>query len=236
MLRCSVARRDADAAEVERAFARLDEGPGIYFGSDAGIAGLHPLGATLLDAPALAFPVFADGLEVEPLDRMGEALLAHPSLAAFLARCGQGPGRAPLPVLRAFLASLEPIAEVLLVGAVGFEAHRLAASSTASSALRGKRLGIFYFAPSLLRRDAAGRWQRLTLQFADPLLADAMSAEDAEPRERAASSSSLGQSALQPQAPGTMPQDDFAPGAYAAVVARAIAELNAPGLLADPQP
>ena len=83
MLRFAVERRPATPAEVEAALARLDGGAGIYFGCDAGVAGLHPLQATLLVDPALAFEVFADGLEVAVLDAFGATLLAHPALSGF---------------------------------------------------------------------------------------------------------------------------------------------------------
>ncbi|HZV93633.1 MAG TPA: chorismate-binding protein [Caldimonas sp.] len=231
MLLCTVARSDADDAEVEAAFARLDDGRGIYFGSDAGVVGLHPLGATLLDAPALAFSVFADGVEVEPIDAVGEALLAHPSLAEFAARCGRATGRDPIAALRAFLAAMPRIEESLLVGALAFDAHRLAGSASSAPPATGMRLGVLFFAPSLLRRDAAGRWQRVSLHFVDGLLAEVASSRAIVRSRPSAASESVPTSDARDDASKTSARDDFAPGGYAEVVARAIAELDGPGLL-----
>ncbi|MGH8797401.1 MAG: hypothetical protein ACREXI_10115, partial [Caldimonas sp.] len=61
-------RRAATAAEVEAALARLEQSPGIYFGCDSGVPGLHPLQATLLAGPALAIRVYEDGAEIDALD------------------------------------------------------------------------------------------------------------------------------------------------------------------------
>ena len=54
----TVRRGAADAHAVDAALARLDHAPGMYFGVDAGIAGLHPLQAALVDEPALALAVY----------------------------------------------------------------------------------------------------------------------------------------------------------------------------------
>ena len=73
-LRIRVSRRAAGADEVEAALAALGHGPGVYFGCDAGVAGLHPLQATLVDAPAFALLLHTDGAEVCVLDDFGAAL------------------------------------------------------------------------------------------------------------------------------------------------------------------
>ncbi|HEX7437543.1 MAG TPA: chorismate-binding protein [Caldimonas sp.] len=224
MLRCSVARRAAAAAEVDAALARLDSAPGIYFGCDRGVAGLHPRQATLLVNPALALRVFEDGLEALALDALGEALLRQSALAAFASACGRGAGRAALAALRAFLCAFEAIDDALLVGAFRFEAHRLAAPAPHGDAAEATPLGFLFFAPTLLRRDGGGDWHCVSLRFADPALAALQAHGDGVDALSSAPASDA--SATETGIAAAAPADDFPLGGYAAVVARAVERLG----------
>jgi len=238
MLRFAVERRAATADEVDAALARLDDGSGLYFGCDAGVAGLHPLQATLLSEPAVVFQLFEDGVDVEALDAYGAALLADPAFAEFHAACGRGNG-SPVGALRAFLAGFDahprdasgsadddvaadaPNAEVLLLGALRFESHRLAESASRLAAPASAALGVFFFAPALLRRDAAGRWRHVLLRFDSPALAVLGAERERAPATRSSRSGSVPDAGLA----AAEPRDDFPPGGYAAVVARAVERL-----------
>jgi anthranilate/para-aminobenzoate synthase component I len=221
VLRCSVVRRVAAAAEVAAALAQLDSAPGIYFGCDSGVAGLHPQQATLLVNPALALRVFDDGLEALALDALGEALLRQAALAAFVSACGRGTGRAPLAALRAFLWAFEALDDVLLVGAFRFEAHRLAAPAAHAAAADATPLGVLFFASTLLRRDGGGGWHCVSLRFADPALA-ALEEQSVMPGP----SSGARAPATGTGTAAAAPADDFRLGGYAAVVARAVERLE----------
>ena len=226
----SVSRRAAAAAEVDAALERLDHAPGLYFGCDAGVPGLHPLQATLLVDPALALHVHADGAVAEALDASGAALLGHPALAAFNAELGRGAGRSAVRAARAFLAAFGGAAEALLAGALRFEAHRLGGSGRVSApaapaeAATPAALGVLFFAPTTWRRDASGDWQRVELRFDDAALdrragaAAAPFGTPADARDRCAPDRA--------DRPAEVPvEDDFPPGGYARVVARALERL-----------
>ena len=229
MLHCSVARRAADDAEVAAAIASIEHAPGIYFGCDAGIAGLHPLQAVLLSHAALSFQLFCDGLVVVPHDAFGEALLRHPALARFVTSSGRGEGRSPLPALREVRRAGAGVEHVHLVGALGFEAHRLArwGPSQAGVPATSTSLGVLYFAPTLLRRDGAGQWERSALQMADATLASAAAAVASA--RAAAHEPATHDPDARPAA--QRPVDDFPPGAYAAIVERAVQRLAASPLV-----
>ena len=217
-LRCSVVRRPAAATDLATAIASLDHAPGIYLGCDAGIVGLHPSQATVIADPALALRVFVDGVAVTALDAFGAALLGHPAMAGFVATIGRGQGRSPLASLRAFLAAWNGAEEVRLVGALGFEAHRLAGRRRPGPAGDVKSsLGVLFFAPALLRRQAAGTWERVTLEFDDAALAAAR-ASAAVPRPGASAPAD-------PDLTAGPVADDFPPGAYAAVIASGVRRL-----------
>ena len=234
----TVERRSAGDAEVEAAFAALEAAPGVYFGCDAGVAGLHPLQATLLDRPSLAFAVFTDGLRVDVLDAAGAQLLRRPELAAFVAAAGRRAGGSPLPALRAFLSAFDGVADALLVGALQFDAHRLGSTGAAadvaeaSAAARvpdagaAASIGVFYFSPTPLRRDGDGRWQRLWLRLAGEL------ASQGDRGEGIAASGDPGATGREAAGEaGAVPADDFLPGGYAQVVARAVQRLAGPELV-----
>lgn len=204
-LRLAATRRAADVGEAEAALARLGGHPGIYFGIEGGIAGLHPLQATLLHRPALALRLFGDGLEVQPLDALGAALLRQPALAAWAAGPLRGTGCSPLGLVRRFMACFEPSRDALLAGALPFSAHRLAGGAEA-----GARLGLLFFAGAFLRRDAAGAWESVSLEVPGVDPAGEGVHELPQPSVPAAAE----------------PQDDLPPGGYAAMVERAVVLLH----------
>jgi anthranilate/para-aminobenzoate synthase component I len=225
-LACAVERRPARPDEIEAAWQRLGQGAGLYFGGDAGIAGLHPPAALLLVEPSLALRVFVDGLEVEPRDPLGAALLARPAVAAWREAAARRRGGTPLSALRAFLALFDDggnaPADAVLAGALRFEAHRLGAAVTLPPGEEAA-LGVFFFAPVSLQRDAAGVWQRVAVSFADAALAHA--AAEAAPCAGRVHGGIAGTD------DGSAPRDDFPPGGYARVVAAALSALNEAGLV-----
>ena len=242
MLRCAVQRRAAGDDEVEAAFNALGSGPGIYFGCDAGIAGLHPLQATLLTKPALAIDVRVDAVRVRALDDLGNGLLRHRGLQPFLQASRARTGHAPVNALRTFLAAFDGCADALLVGALRFDAHRLAGHGP--QAPNGKAepdsLGVFFFATTLLRRDATGAWQHISIRIdadSQPLAASARpsgigsgqaddgsisTSDDRTGDQHRDGSDRKGASSRTDRRPE---RDDFAPGGYAGIVARATARL-----------
>jgi anthranilate/para-aminobenzoate synthase component I len=194
LLSLQVARRTCTEAAAAQALADLQHHEGLYFGVDAGIAGLHPLQATLVDRPALRMRVWDDGLEVQALTAFGAAV----------ARSAAIEGAGPLVQARAFLAALAPDPDVLLLGALRFDAHRLA-GGVARAAPDGQPLGVLYFPERLYRRDAAGSWTEVTLSL-----------------EGVPSFQALHSPAASLHAPSAEAGDDHAPGGYAAMVGRAL--------------
>jgi anthranilate/para-aminobenzoate synthase component I len=207
MIGLRVQRSAASVAQVDAALAQLDSQAGIYFGVDAGIAGLHPLQATLLVEPALALRLYGDGLEVEALTGFGQALLARPALAHWRVQAVRGPRASAITALRAFLACFEPSPDVLLLGALPFAAHRLAEAGNNAGAL-----GLLFFGQHLLRRDGAGAWQHIALNLP----------EEAAPAALAPAPAPAPAPQAAPGPATAEPQDDFPPGAYADMVRRAL--------------
>lgn len=205
MIRLTVSRRPVSGAQAEAALASLGEHPGIYFGVEGGIPGLHPLQATLVHRPALALRLFGDGVEVQPLDAFGAALLRQPALAAWAAGSLRGPGCEPLALVRRFMACFEPSRDALLLGALPFSAHRLAGGAEA-----GEAVGLLFFAGAFLRRDADGAWESVSLE---------LPGVDASQQASTALSPAPAQAAAEPQ-------DDLPPGGYAAMVERAVVLLH----------
>ncbi len=205
-------RRPARTAEVDAALARLDTSPGMYLGVDAGIAGLHPLQATLVDQPALVLTVYADGVQAAAHTALGTALLAHPALAGWAASAQPGRG-APLASLRALLQAFESSPDVLLQGALRFDAHVLGGCAQAVPA---GALGVLFLAQSLWQRDAAGQWTHVTLSLdgVAPAQDDGYTHPVAPP------------GATVPD-----PQDDYPPGGHAQMVARALVHLREQALV-----
>ncbi len=214
MIEVRVSHRAATVDEVDAALARLDDVPGAYFGCDSGIAGLHPLQASLVVDPVLVLEVFADGVVPQALRAEGQALLGDPSLAGFRLCAGRGAGCDPLAALRAFLAAFTPLSEVQLLGALRFEAHRLADRNGTADAAASPSLGSLFFSDRYWERDAQGRWSLVTLRWA----AGTTQAIDRPPLR-------TGQ-ALHPTADAAEPADDFPEGGYAQVVARALEHLK----------
>ena len=206
-------RRLATAAEVDAALARLDTCAGMYFGVDAGIAGLHPLQAVLVDQPALALTVHADGVKAAACTALGTALLAHPALSAWAVAAQPGSGK-PVQALRAFLQAFEPSPDVLLQGGLRFHAHVLGGS--AQSVPPGA-LGVLFLAQSLWQRDAAGQWTHAVLSLDG--VADAQPAEDTH-----AGAAPAPTPTPDPTPPAA--HDDYPPGGHAQMVARALVHLR----------
>jgi anthranilate/para-aminobenzoate synthase component I len=210
MMQFSARRTPAASGAVAQAMALLDAGEGAYFGCDAGIAGMHPLQACLVAQPLLALHVFADGLEAQALTPDGSALLAHALLAPFVTASGRGkPAGAAIDALRAFHACLGHSPDAVLLGALGFEAHRLAADARVRAP--GARLGMLYFGDHYLQRDAAGQWTQVTLTL------------DAAPLSSAGAMPAAPTAAAEKDVAA---QDDFPIGGYAEVVARALERLR----------
>lgn len=205
MIAWRAARRDATEAEVETALARLDGAPGLYFGCDAGIAGMHPLQATLAVAPALLLRVFSDGLEVEASGPQGISLLGAPTIAGWHSAARRGTGRHPIASLRTLLHCFAAGTGPCLAGALRFEAHQLRAAAAAKACL-----GFFLFPASYWERDASGRWQFVELHF------------DVPPKAGAVLDASKPAKAIHGDGPAP-PRlaDDLAPGKYAEMVAQA---------------
>ncbi|HSV44988.1 MAG TPA: chorismate-binding protein, partial [Ramlibacter sp.] len=145
--------------------------------------------------------------QVQPLSPFGDALLAQPALAAWRRGLGRGPGHCAVAALRAFLACFAPDPDVLLLGALPFEAWRLARPGEGNQAL-----GQLFFSERLWRRDGAGQWSlaRLSLPDHDPA-ADAVAAQ-APPVVLDEASN--------------LPGDDHPPGGYARMVERALERLR----------
>lgn len=211
--------RRAAPDEVEAALAGLDAAAGVYFGCDAGVAGLHPLQATLLAAPALSFTVWEDGASVQALNPLGRALLQHAALAPCLALAGRGAGRSAVAVARAFMAAFGGAPEALLLGALGFEAHRLANPSSVATAAP-VALGVLFFGDRYWQRDADGAWTYVALSFDGLPQVAGVARPPAEPHAAV-----IGETASLPV------HDDFPPGGYAEVVARAVQVLRAQPLV-----
>ena len=160
--------------------------------------------------------MYENGVVATALDAFGQAVLAHPAWAGFTAASGRGSGRSPLDALRGFLGPLKGTAEACSVGALRFDAHRLAGSIglAVDAASDSPALGVFYFAPTLLRRDAVGTWERVDLVFADAALADT--------RGNASVPAAVPAAAAIGHRGRRLVDDDFQPGGYATVVERAV--------------
>lgn len=216
MIALQVNRRPAGSKELEHALGQLDAKACAYFGCDAGIPGLHPLQATLLDKPALSLSLFADGLEIQALSGMGHALLAHPALSAWPGLAQRGHGQHPLTSLRVFMAAFAPLHEVLLLGALPFNAHRLAAEQPVRA---DEPLGRLFFGEHYWQRGSDGQWQRIELTLPNP--------EASTPPLQA---TPVGLTAhARPRAAD--PHDDYPPGGYAEMVRRALVFLREQALV-----
>ena len=215
MIQLEAQRRSATAQEAEAALAALDTAPGLYFGVDGGIPGLHPLQATLVVQPALALRLFGDGVEVQARSAFGRALLAQPALAAWAAGCTRGRCADVLGLLRAFLACFAPSVDTVLLGALPFAAHRLAAAQREPIPL-----GVVVVGEELLRRDGNGSWTAIRLHLPGAEL------------ELEREASPLAPSPAQDSAPPRQEvDDDHPPGGYAGMVRRGLPWLREKPLL-----
>jgi isochorismate synthase EntC len=201
VIRLAVTCRAAAPADAEAALASLGAEPGVFFGVEGAIPGMHPLQATLVDRPALVLELFGDGVEVRASSGFGAALLQQRELVEWARSAHRGPGVWPLDAVRGLLRCFEPSADAVLLGALPFAAHRLRGGGQ-------ERLGTLLLPERLFRRDAAGHWELTTLavdgmaEAAVPTLA---------PRRRA-----------EPITVG----EDLPPGRYAEMVERALAMLQ----------
>ena len=207
MIPLKVVRCAATPAEAALALARLDHAPGMYFGVDAGIPGLHPLQATLVDRPALAVAVQGNGLLVQACSALGSAMLDLPDVTAWASASAPGAGRHPVASLRCLMQLFEPQPEVMLQGALRFNGHRLSPSAVPSTAA----IGTLFLAQGFWQRDALGQWTKVTLSLPGC---------DANPAADVRAPAAKGRTT-----PGE-PRDDHAPGGYADMVTRALAYLR----------
>lgn len=224
MICLTVERTPACEQAVREALASLEDLPGAYLGVDAGVAGLHPLQALLTTRTALALEVFADGVQVQAQTRLGLALLQSPELAAWQTQAPRGGDLTALQALREFLRCFAASPDVMLVGALNFEAHRLAKPEG-----DGRYLGTLYLVESCLRRDASGLWAAVQLlpgsgqvlgQSLGLALGLALAGDLPDLSSQARSMD-----------PAAEPCDDHPPGGYADMVRGALQALRDEGLV-----
>ena len=220
MICLTVERTKTGEQAVREALASLEEQQGAYLGVEAGVAGLHPLQALLTTRTALSLEVFADGVNVQANTPFGRVLLQSPELSAWQARAPRGAGLTALQALREFLRCFAPSPDVMLLGALNFDAHRLAKPEG-----DGRYLGTLYLVECCLRRDASGLWSTVHLlpanglafgQALGPALAGAL--PDLSPQTRSTD-------------PALEPCDDHPPGGYADMVRGALQALRDEGLV-----
>ena len=205
--------------EVDIQFESLEQHAGIYFGVDAGIEGLHPLQATLLSQPALAFHSYGDGIVVKCLTQWGSALVATKEITLWQTKSARGAGQTVQESLRLFLACFTTSPDFMLIGALPFDAHCLNASTDFSDPL-----GIVFLGPHLLRREGTGKWRKIELNV--PELPSLVQKNDLAIQPERSTAISLIQDAM-----ASDPQDDSAPGGYAEMVSRALARLKETALV-----
>ena len=205
--------------EVDIQFASLEQHAGIYFGVDAGIEGLHPLQATLLSQPALAFHLYGDGIVVKCLTQWGSALVATKEITLWQTKSARGSGQTVQESLRLFLACFTTSPDFMLIGALPFDAHCLNAPTDFIDPL-----GIVFLGPHLLRREGTGKWRKIELNV--PELPSLVQKNDLAIQPERSTAISLIQDAM-----ASDPQDDSAPGGYAVMVSRALARLKETALV-----
>ena len=205
--------------EVDIQFASLEQHAGIYFGVDAGIEGLHPLQATLLSQPALAFNLYGDGIVVKCLTQWGSDLVATKEITLWQTKSARGAGQTIQESLRLFLACFTTSPDFMLIGALPFDAHCLNAPTDFIDPL-----GIVFLGPHLLRREGTGKWRKIELNV--PELPSLVQKNDLAIQPERSTAISLIQDAM-----ASDPQDDSAPGGYAVMVSRALARLKETALV-----
>ena len=210
---------------------QLGQRAGIYFGTESGLPGVHPRGATLISEPSWLMRVYGEGIDCQPLDAWGEALLALPQVRDWIKRAQRVPmsgnpgsdrsADTPLDLLKSFCLLFEPSRACLMAGALNFSAYRLASREAGGAAL-----GLMFGAASYLERGADDRWTRVRLTLAGdssgntrgPSASSDRRPDDASPERR-------------PVARDERESDDLPPGHYARMVERALVALRDPALV-----
>ena len=205
-------QRAATSDEVETALFKLESNPGIYFGVDAGIEGMHPLQATLVAQASLQFDVYEDGIELQALSKLGHQLLHSAEVTNWIGASARGSDRSVQDSLQQFLALFEPSENLLLSGAFQFDAHKLHNVKTKKENETLNPLGVLFFAEKIYRRQGPvqSAWE----------LIDLSGDEASKPSKPAPQSN-----------PNASPQDDMPPGGYAQMVLRAIDNLKSTDLV-----
>ena len=158
-------QRAATSDEVETALFKLESNPGIYFGVDAGIEGMHPLQATLVAQASLQFDVYEDGIELQALSKLGHQLLESTEVTNWIAASARGSDRSVQDSLQQFLALFEPSENLLLSGAFQFDAHKLHNVKTKKENETLNPLGVLFFAEKIYRRQGPvqSEWELIDL-------------------------------------------------------------------------
>jgi anthranilate/para-aminobenzoate synthase component I len=208
-------QRAATSDEVETALFKLESNPGIYFGVDAGIEGMHPLQATLVAQASLQFDVYEDGIELQALSKLGHQLLHSAEVTNWIAASARGSARSVQDSLQQFLALFEPSENLLLSGAFQFDAHKLHNVKTKKENENPNPLGVLFFAEKIYRRQGPvqSAWELIDLSGDE-------ASKPAKPTKPAPQSN-----------PIASPQDDMPPGGYAQMVLRAIDNLKSTDLV-----
>ena len=158
-LRFAVERRPAGPEEVEAALAATRGRPGLYFGGDAGVAGLHPSCGPAAGRSGAGVRVYADVSRSRPVMRSARPC-SPAAVAAWRARAARREQHR-LAGLRRLLALFDDgqgtPADAVLAGALRFEAHR-SAPLEPEAAARSPPLGVLFLPRPSLRRDASGAW------------------------------------------------------------------------------
>ncbi len=212
----------AGAGDLDRLIARLDRAPGLFHGCDVSHDPLYERRAIAFVDPAVRIEARGNLLDVRGLDAVGRALVAAwqrrgwlPSAAQHQAACaGWRAGPHPvIGVLRGLLASFDRRwPELGLHGAWSFEHWRWGDPMHADATPRC----VLFLPARLLVVDAAGaRW----VSFDFPGL------------ELGNDTAGAPAAGAEPQPTDPPLRDDFAPGAYAPVVAQAIERIRSGALL-----
>jgi len=205
-------QRAATSDEVETALLKLESNPGIYFGVDAGIEGMHPLQATLVAQASLQFDVYEDGIELQALSNLGHRLLHSTEVTNWIDASARGSTRSIQDSLQQFLALFQPSENLLLSGAFQFDSHKLNSANKDKSKQTSNPLGVLFFAEKIYRRHGPVQsdWE-----FID--LSDEEIPKSSGPATQLAANSNT--------------QDDMPPGGYAQMVLRAIDHLKTQDLV-----
>ncbi len=195
MIHLHALRQPADEAAVASAWQALDRPdsdvwPGAHLGVEAGVPGLHPLQARLLPRADWTLRLFDDGIALALHTGWARQLFALPVLHAWADRAARGAAWPVREALRAFSALFAPAPHPLLIGALRFDAHRLAqggGSSVGHSAPHRSApdedaaLGLLMGGRDWLQRDEQGAWWSVRLSLPDASIQDAAVPDEAGP-------------------------------------------------------